>query len=296
MTDTSTTPGGIVVGTDGSDNAAEAVRWAKLEADVRGLPLTAVMAWDYLDQRHADGRQDFDPGYSEADARAALDAALDAALGDDSGGVQRLAECEKPAKALLDAGANAELIVVGARGLGGFKGLLLGSTSQHVLHHSSRPVAVVRHDSASRFDATNRVAVGVDGSPEAVHALRWAVNEARARNAALSVVHAWHMPYAGIHPFVGDAYDSKLFVRAGNEVVDQALGEVAPPAELQIDRHVAHGSAAQALLDAGGEADLVVVGARGLGGFTGMVLGSVSQHVARHATCPVVVVPTGQGA
>jgi nucleotide-binding universal stress UspA family protein len=103
------------------------------------------------------------------------------------------------------------------------------------------------------------------------------------------VVHSWHLPYVGVYPFVGDAYDERLFARAAGEVVEQSLRDVPPPAGLAVERHVVHGSPAQTLLHAAATADLLVVGARGLGAFAGMVLGSVGQHVARHAPCPVVV-------
>lgn len=283
--------GGIVVGVDGSDGSAEALRWAWREAQTRGLPVTAVMAWDYLDQPHADGRREFDPEFKVSDAEEALDKAVLSALGPAGESVRRRAVCDKPAPALLEASVDAALVVVGARGLGGFEGLLLGSTSQHVLHHSTRPVAVVRHDSATRFEETKRVTIGVDGSEHANAALRWAIDEAHARHATLSVVHAWHMSYAGVYPFVGDAYDADLFARAGKEILDQALAGVQLPPGLSVDRAVAHGSAAQVLLERAATSDLLVVGARGLGGFASMVLGSVGQHLTRHADCPVVVIP-----
>lgn len=147
--------GRIIVGVDGSDGAAAALRWAWSEAQLRQLQMTAVMAWDYLDQ-HAGGTRDFDPSYGEDGADAALRSAVENALGPDTATIEHRAVCDAPARALLEAGADAELVVVGARGLGGFKGLLLGSTRQHVLHHATRPVAVVRHGSATRFAATNR--------------------------------------------------------------------------------------------------------------------------------------------
>jgi nucleotide-binding universal stress UspA family protein len=283
----------VIVGVDGSDGAAEALRWAWRESRLRDLDLTAVMAWGYLDQHHPGGGRSFDPAYGEPDAERALRAAVEDALGADAAAVVSQTICDIPARALLEADADAALVVVGARGLGGFAGLLLGSTSQHVLHHATMPVAVVRHGSAAGFARTGRVVVGVDGSASSYAALGWALDEARRRDATLEVVHTWEMPYAGVPPFVGDAYDVALFDRAAHETVDAALADADVPAGLRLERRVREGSPAAALIEAGAEADVVVVAARGLGGFAGLLLGSVSQHVARHATCPVVVVPAG---
>lgn len=280
---------GVVVGVDGSEGAGAALRWAYHEAQLRHLELTAVMAWTYLDQHHPGGGQDFAPDYDQEEATAALDAAVDAALGADVGSVHRNAVCDLPARALIDASATADLLVVGARGLGGFKGLFLGSISQQCLHHASCPVAVIRHDAARQPVPTNRIVVGIDGSPTSRDALRWAVEAARLRQAELVVVHAWDMPYAGVYPYIGDAYDTAVFKRAADETVDQALGVTDVPDDVSVTRKLVNEPPAKAILDAATDADLVVVGARGLGGFAGMLLGSVSHHIAHHAPCPVVV-------
>lgn len=283
--------GRILVGVDGSGRATEALRWARREAQLRDLRLTAVMAWDHLEQRHGDGDRDFDPHDGQSDAQAALRAAVEIALGPDVADVECRAVCGHPAAAVLEAGADAALVVVGARGLGGFTELLLGSTSHHVLHHATRPVAVIRDSSPTRIARTNSVVVGIDGSETSMAALHWAVEEARLRQAALVVLHAWHVPYAGEHPFTDHASYSDLLKRAATDAVSDALAAAAVPRELPVDRHVVQRSAAAAILDAGKDADLIVVGGRGIGGFADMMLGSVSHHVARHATRPVVVVP-----
>lgn len=279
---------GVVVGVDGSEGSTAALRWAHHEAGLRHLGLTAVMAWSYLDQHRPGGDDDFRSDYDEQQAVAALDAAVDAALGPDAGSVSRSPMCDLPARALIEASASADLLVVGARGLGGFKGLLLGSTSQQCLHHAGCPVAVIRHD-AHIQPVTNRVVVGIDGSPGSRGALRWAAEEAQLRQAELVVVHAWDMPYTGVYPYVGDAYDVVVFQRAADETIDQALTDAGVPDDVQVTRSLVSGPPAKAIVDAAADADLVVVGARGLGGFAGMLLGSVSHHVANHATCPVVV-------
>lgn len=283
----------IVVGVDGSTGSTEALQWAWRESRLRDTPLVAVMAWGLLEQYHADPDQGFDANYGPADAQAALEAAVVTAVGAaDADVVERRVVNDLPAATLLDAVGADDLLVVGARGQGGFRGLLLGSVSQHCLNHSRSAVAVIRAGATDR-PAQNRVVAGFDGSEPAKDAVHWSLEEGRLRGAAVEVVHTWQIPYLGVYPYVGDAFDTQLFERAAREMVDTVLADadvtgLASP----VQRTIVNGSPARAILEASKAADLVVVGARGLGGFTGLVLGSVSQQVARHATCPVVVMPS----
>jgi nucleotide-binding universal stress UspA family protein len=136
-----------------------------------------------------------------------------------------------------------------------------------------------------------RIVVGVDGSAGAAQALRWAVAEAKRRGARLEVVHAWHYFGLPTPPFVAPPETDAVEVRA-RKILDRAVdavdceGLVAP-----IERFLVWEQPASALLDASKGADLLVVGSRGRGGFVGLLLGSVSQEVAHHASCPVVIVP-----
>lgn len=143
----------IVVGVDGSDAANKALRWAITEADVRGGRVVAVLAYTYLDQHHLPGESSFDPQYSQEDAEKVLDAIIGGVVADmdpnDGFEIERRAVLELPAKALLEEAADADLLVVGSRGRGGFKGLLLGSVSQQIVTHAPCPV-VVHRGSASR--------------------------------------------------------------------------------------------------------------------------------------------------
>jgi nucleotide-binding universal stress UspA family protein len=118
------------------------LRWAQAEADRRATELTAVLAWGLFNQHHIEADAAFDPKYGAADARAALDHAL-GALGDVSE-VRAMVVNDLPARGLVEAGRTAELLVVGARGLGGFRDLLLGSVSHRCLTHSLCPTVVVR--------------------------------------------------------------------------------------------------------------------------------------------------------
>ncbi len=279
----------VIVGVDGSSGAASSLRWARSLSTRREWPLRAVLAWGYLDQHHA-GLPTFDPNYGDDDAAAALDAFVVEALGDDAAGVEKVAVCDLPARALLEQASDGDVLVVGARGLGGWKGLLLGSVSQHVLHHATVPVAVVREgESAER--GHGRVVVGIDGSATSVGALEWAVAEAASRGAQLEVVHSWQMVIAGPSPYAV-ALDPQPFEDSARFILDDTIAKVDLGAlASEPIRTVAAGSARSTLLDAAEQADLLVVGARGMGGFRGMLLGSVSHAVAQHAACPVVVTP-----
>jgi len=135
------------------------------------------------------------------------------------------------------------------------------------------------------------IVVGIDGSEASRDALRWAYDEARMRSAALRVVHVWVYPYlgprTGVHEprelMEGDA----ATLLAGE--LEQFRAEV-PDSEVPIETRLLEGSAADGLVAESRDADLVVVGTRGRGGFSSLLLGSVSAEVAHHARCPVVLV------
>jgi nucleotide-binding universal stress UspA family protein len=131
----------VVVGVDGSEGARRALRWAATEARLRHATLRVIHAWSYLDQPAGT----FDPTYGDDDARRLLDQAV-ASLGPDGEGleIERLTVCDLPTRGLLEAATGADVLVVGARGLGGFQGLLLGSVSQQVASHAPCPVVIVR--------------------------------------------------------------------------------------------------------------------------------------------------------
>jgi nucleotide-binding universal stress UspA family protein len=283
----------IVVGVDESAGAAAALRWAMREAEARGWSLTAVLAWGYLDQHHATIGEPFDPAYSEADAQAALDAIVAGVVGTArAANVDRKLVNNLPARALLDASERADLLAVGARGLGGFRGLLLGSVSQQCLHLATCPVAVVREGMNDVGAGIGRIVVGIDESDTARRALDWALDEGRAHRATVEAVHAWSVPYTGGEMFATGMYDPALFETVARRTLDQAV-EAADASGLPapVTRTVAIGGAAGAILDIAEDADLVVVGSRGLSRLKGLLLGSVSYNIAHRATCPVVVVP-----
>lgn len=133
----------IVVGIDGSEGSKAALRWALDEAKAHGATVEALFAWSYLNQSAPGG--EFLPGYSEEEARAELDQAIDEIVGTQSEvTVKKTVICELPARALIEASKRADLIVVGARGLGGFRELLLGSVSHQVANHVACPVTIIK--------------------------------------------------------------------------------------------------------------------------------------------------------
>jgi nucleotide-binding universal stress UspA family protein len=138
-----------------------------------------------------------------------------------------------------------------------------------------------------------RIVVGIDGSELSTRALRWAIDEARPHGATVEAVHAWHVPYAVAS--TATAMQPALFEDSARELLDRSVeaasGDVT---DVRIERVLVGGSAVDAIVDAAKRADAVVVGSRGVGGFRGLLLGSVSHQVAHHAPCPVVVVPPEQ--
>lgn len=143
-----------------------------------------------------------------------------------------------------------------------------------------------------------RIVVGVDGSSGSRAALRFAAEEARLRHADLDILISWEYPVLGsvpVHVLLPSASDMEGAAQATIDDILEAEGLAATGADdLTIRSLITEGPAAPALIAASTDADLLVVGSRGHGGFTGLLLGSVSQHCVTNAVCPVVVVPEGE--
>jgi nucleotide-binding universal stress UspA family protein len=136
-----------------------------------------------------------------------------------------------------------------------------------------------------------RIVVGVDDSPAAAAALRWALDEARLRGTTLEVVHTWQFPAVSELP--GGAVDQLItdLQHVAGEVLDKVVNETAgDDPGVEVTRRVLEGAPGRVLTEAAAGADLLVVGSRGRGGFAGLLLGSVAQQCAHHAPCPVVVI------
>jgi nucleotide-binding universal stress UspA family protein len=144
-----------------------------------------------------------------------------------------------------------------------------------------------------------KIVVGIDGSEASKNALRWAVDEARLRNARVVALHAWETPIASpdatpvqqldVVTAVTESHDAAS--QLATEVVEEVVGD--DPDQI-VTPLVVEGPAAAALIDAARDADLLVVGSRGLGDFGALLLGSVSQECAHHAPCPVLIHRSGE--
>lgn len=280
----------IVVGIDGSTHADLALRWAVREAQLRDAELELVH------------------GYAVEVLRTALrESSRELAEGTVAQVVARNGELLDGVKwsttltplvrgqyahALVEAGDEAELVVVGSRGLDGFAELLLGSTSYRTAGHAPCPVAVVRGGDSA--EAARSVVVGIDDSRVARRALRWAVEEATLRRVPLTVVHAYLLPTLHL---LGDARTDREIAQVrtwaqerAEAVMSNALATIGA-SDLPLERVTALGSPAGVLLDHTRPDDLLVVGCRGRTTLGRMVLGSVSHQVLHHAAGTVVVAP-----
>jgi nucleotide-binding universal stress UspA family protein len=191
------------------------------------------------------------------------------------------------AAVLLAEARDAHMVVLGDRGLGGFTGLLVGSVAVQVAAHATCPVVVVK----GRQHPHGPVVVGVDGYAVSDHAVGFAFEEASLRDAPLVAIHTTHFPlpteFGDPLPLVHD----QEIAAAEERVLSDAIGswgERFPG--VAVTRRVYRGRPAEALVDESNRAQLIVVGARGRGGFTGLLLGSVSQAVLHHSRCPVAIV------
>jgi nucleotide-binding universal stress UspA family protein len=137
------------------------------------------------------------------------------------------------------------------------------------------------------------IVVGVDGSDSAQAALRFALDEARLRGATVRAVAVWHLPvaaYGGAFVPPDPAVASEL-EPAARRTLERSLAAAGDHTGVEVEPVVREGAPARVLLEEADDADLLVVGSRGLGGFRGLLLGSVGQQCSHHAPCPVVIVP-----
>jgi len=289
---------GVVVGVNGSAESEQALDWALAEAASRGVPLTAVMAW------HPGNRAPEPAQYAQFVERKREEALtiLDLALRRTGISVPAQAQlAEGPAAdALLAAQDEADLLVLGRRGLGRVGRLVLGSVSSTVVEHATRPVTVVRSTHKTASDAGGspaeaappRVVVGVDTSPPSIAALHHGAEVADRLGGVLEVVFAWQIttlaPLPGSWGWAPPLDDYEKFAVGA---LDASVAQAGLPLpDERVVRRVLHDHPAAALLEASVGADRVVVGNRGLGGFDRLLLGSVSRQVLEYATCPVTVV------
>jgi len=289
----------VVVGYDGSVSAKVAAGWAADEAERLGAGLAVVYAADYTGLVGGPvSTSPWLPGVSIDEARRVAEAGAALARARRPGlAVEARTEIGSPGTVLLRQSEGAALVVVGTRGHGDLAGTLLGSVASRVTAHANCPVVVVRGPDDAAARTGRPVVVGVDGSPAAAAALRAAVARAVAIGAPLRVVCAWTPTAPGawdraywlaVDPHTDPDDTARAAAeRVAAEAVADALNR-AP--DLHVEARVSGGDPATALLDAAGDAGLVVVGARGRGSLASLFLGSVSHGVVHGARVPVLVV------
>ncbi|GAA0905144.1 universal stress protein [Virgisporangium ochraceum] len=279
----------IVVGVDASAVSWLALRWATAEAVRRGVSLRIVHAF------HAHLP---DVAYNvlqaEANALKQATAVVDDAVEDvrrRAPGVDVRTETVSggAAAALLEAARPGDLVVVGNRGHSELAATLAGSTCQQVAMHAPASVAVIRPQ--MRAEA-GPVVVGHDGSRTAEAVLLTAFDQADARDCGLVVVRAFRpstppWPAGAPSPTLFTAATAQAALTVGLERVVAPLTDRYPKVKVEV--RVAGGDPAQLLVEASRTARLVVVGSRGHGGFTGLLLGSVGLHLLHHAQCGVLI-------
>lgn len=283
----------IVVGVDNSEHAQLAVRWAVDTAARMGRTLRVVGVYEPQTAGYAASAWVYTGDLVEIirkTAEDAVDSAVKLVHGcDPDVQVSGHVVAGSAAAVLTEESAHAAMVVVGSRGLGSLRGVLAGSVSITVAAHAACPVAVITHPAEQ---ASAHVVVGIDGSSSSRAALAIAFEQAALRDARLTVVHTWT-------DFDTDALDTMDLTadmlrktrRHAVEVVSEELTDhrLAYPA-VTVDTIISPDGPAHQILTAASDTQLVVLGSRGRGGFTGLLLGSVSQSVLHHSSCPTLIV------
>ncbi|MGW4029571.1 universal stress protein [Streptomyces sp. NPDC004838] len=290
--------GPVVVGVDGSQSSLAAVETAAREARLRGRGLHVVHAFIWPQMHVSVGPSSVGPrdGGLRNIAERVLSEAVDHARATvpDVEVTQDLVTGD-PLTVLEAQSRNASLMVVGSRGMGGFIGLLVGSTAVHLAAYGRCPVLVVR----GTPDPSGPIVLAVDGSPEAAAAVGFAFAEASLRGAELVALHVWNTwtergdDDPGYPQNLVDGVD-RLRETEERVLAEALSGWTDEYPDVTVHRRLVRERIRPALIDASESAQLLVVGARGRGGFKGLLLGSVSQAVLHHAHCPVAVVRAGQ--
>ncbi|MDO5025089.1 MAG: universal stress protein [Trueperella sp.] len=281
----------VVVGIDGSEAGETALQWALAQAKARNARLHIVCAYE-MPTYAAHAELNVPVAENNFLYEAAEEMVATAVASVQGQGVEVTSSLEfgDPTEVLVEMSKEVALIVVG--GHSGEKGRLadrlLRTVSSGVPAYAYCPTVVIPQGSLAEYLPIKHVVVGVDGSEPAKTALQRAVWEADRWNAKLSIVAAVNAaptPWIPMTPFRED-----LLVEV-TEAVAAQLTEVDEGRDIDVRIHAVEGNPAQVLTECGEEIDLLIVGTRGHGGFTGLLLGSTSQTVLAHAACPVMVVP-----
>ncbi|WNG91845.1 universal stress protein [Mycobacterium sp. ITM-2016-00318] len=279
---------GILAAVDGSSESDAALRWAIAEAASRVTPITlmhviapVVVTWPVRNLQGSYNRWQEDNAAHVVELAKKVVQAAEANLM-----VQTKVLHGGVATELVDASRGATMTVVGSRGLGAIGGSVLGSISRALLHYGHGPVAVVRAD-GGEVDRSAPVLLGIDGSSASEAATGLAFDEASRRGVGLVALHAWSD--VGVFPALGE--DWRAYEQEGHEVIGERLaGWQEQYPDVPVTRRIVCDRPAHWLLEGAAEAQLVVLGSRGRGGFSRMLLGSVSTAVAEGSMTPVIVV------
>jgi len=284
------TDNGVLVAVDGSPESNAALRWAANEAALYRKPLTLVHVVAPVLVTYPIGPVQANvTEWQEQTAKEILDQArqtAEAALDGKAIEIRTEISYAPIVPSLVEASKHASLVVVGSRGMGRVGRALLGSVSSGLLHHARCPVAVV-HDDHTPVRPDAPVLLGIDGSPASEAATAVAFREASFRGVGLVALHAW----SDVSLFGVRGVDWAELEEEAKEVLSERLAgwqERYPDVEIQ--RKVVCDQPARHLIEDSVDAQLVVVGSHGRGGFTGMLMGSVSTAVAQSAKAPVIVV------
>ncbi|HEX5403318.1 MAG TPA: universal stress protein [Pseudonocardiaceae bacterium] len=283
----------IVAGVDGSDSARHAALWAADEAVRRRVPLRLVFVAHMPMPGYPGGvglSMDFVAGLRDEGRRLLTELRSAVLDGRPELDLDTVVLTGPPIPTLIAASEPARLMVLGSRGLGGFTGMLIGSTAVALAAHGHCPVAVVRGE--DQPPSSGPVVVGVDGSPASETAVAVAFEEASLRGAELVAVHTWNDyasdgSFAAAHAFIADW--GVIETREAEKLAERLAGWQEKYPDVTVRRVVTRDRPVRCLLQEAADAQLLVVGSRGRGGFTGMLLGSTSQALVCHAPCPVLV-------
>lgn len=279
----------VLVGADGSDTATEAVRWAAAEAGRRNAPLQVVHAWVWpLYRVNLGPAEGAPPGAGlQAQAERILEEASEIAQ-KVSPGLEVTTDLltGDASTRLIGASHEAQLLVVGHRGLGGFGDLLLGSVGVAAAVHSACPVAIVRGET----DRPGPVVVGVDGPDHSKRSVEEAFAFAHRMQAPVVAVHSFTVP---LRQESATSYRDHVIAAEedARALVEAELAEArAAYPDVRVEVRLGDNPPAKELVLSSREARLVVVGPRGSGGFRELFLGSASHALIHHAHCPVLIV------
>jgi nucleotide-binding universal stress UspA family protein len=285
-----TTYGTVIVGVDNSQESTDAIEWARSVAGPDDR-IVLLHAWQLPVVTGYDMVVTVDPHEIEQYAKQGIDETVER-LADPR--VVPVVHQGHPGRSLIAEAdeRDAGMIVVGHRGNSRVS-LMLGSTANYVLHHTKRPVVIIRGESAVPPKA---IVVGVDASDlddrsenESVRALRFAYSLPGIER--VRVVHAWFLPALAVGMFADVSADLDAMDAAAQETIDRVIEAAGPlPIGVELVGEPIRGTPEFGLIEESRDADLVVLGSRGRGGFAGLVLGSTSAALAAHSHAPVVIV------